>query len=188
MRFTGGLPETACGRGSTLASTAHLRATLPPVLARLQVDVLLDAPCGDCNWISKVDLGSIRYIGVDASPEHVASACRNFPGAYLRCINILSARLLPLADAVLCRDFLQHLPNVSVLVALRALLTTGARWFLLTSHTAERNPDIVLGGFRPLDLTKPPVSFEVPAESIEDPPGSGRIIGVWPRTAIEAVL
>lgn len=183
MRFTGGLPETACGYGSTLAATETLREALPLLLARLGIDVLLDAPCGDCNWIGKVDLGSCHYIGIDNSAKHLATARENFWGADLRTVDIVSGEL-PKADAVLCRDFLQHLPVGRALAVLRNFLTTGARWFLLTSHDYDENGDTTLGGFSPYNLTLPPFGFPPPLESIEDPPGSVRTIGVWPHAAL----
>jgi len=38
-------------------------------LQSLQIKTLLDAPCGDGNWINKVDLSGITYIGADIVPE-----------------------------------------------------------------------------------------------------------------------
>ncbi len=44
------------GLGSEIDATAVLRAELPPLLARLGVTSLLDAPCGDAGWINRADL------------------------------------------------------------------------------------------------------------------------------------
>ena len=54
-----GSEESVSGCGSTIANTEELRTTLPQLLADLNVSTLLDVPCGDFNWMSKVDLGSI---------------------------------------------------------------------------------------------------------------------------------
>lgn len=176
MRFTGGLPETACGYGSTLEATESLRDSLPGLLARLGVRVLLDAPCGDLNWISQVDLG-VTYIGVDASDENLNAARAKAPGLPTARADIIIDRL-PNADAVLCRDFLQHLPTALAELTLQNIMATGAKYLLATSHEAKRNADIeAVGGFRPLNLSLEPFELGEPIEVIAD--GPGRILGVW---------
>jgi hypothetical protein len=74
MKFTSGLPETACGAGSTMRVTAQLRFSLPGLLEFCGIKKLLDAPCGDCNWISRTDLPGVEYIGMDASSDHLQLA------------------------------------------------------------------------------------------------------------------
>ncbi len=61
-------------------------------------------------------------------------------------------------------------------------------WLLATSHNVVTNEALAeIGGFRPLNLLIEPFSF-VPADQIEDPPGSGRILGVWSRSMIGKAL
>ncbi|MFE7121789.1 hypothetical protein ACFU99_40805, partial [Streptomyces sp. NPDC057654] len=67
------------GNGSNLTQTATLRSELPGLLARLGVRTLLDIPCGDFYWMSRLDLGTdthISYIGADRVP---AVGDRNTP-------------------------------------------------------------------------------------------------------------
>jgi hypothetical protein len=49
-RWGGG--ETVSGPGSTLERTAKLRRELPILLEEIGARTLLDAPCGDFNWIT----------------------------------------------------------------------------------------------------------------------------------------
>lgn len=177
MRFTGGLPETACGYGSTMRATENVRAELPGLLARLGTKVLLDAPCGDLNWIAKTNLGGIVYIGVDASAENIATARRNAPARLVGIADALNDPLPP-ADTILCRDFLQHLPTAMALRALENFKATGAKWLIATSHDEDANEDIAeVGGFRPVNMSLPPFGLGEPVHSIAD--GPGRILGVW---------
>ena len=44
-------PDSRSGVGSTLDSTAVVRAELPLALRRLDARVLLDVPCGDFAWM-----------------------------------------------------------------------------------------------------------------------------------------
>ena len=190
MVFTSGLPETTCGKGSTLASTVALRAQLPGLLRHLEVRHLVDVPCGDLNWMAEVDLSGIIYDGIDIDASRLATAASKVAR-----LNALSASLiktdvlvdpLPKGDAVLCRDFFQHLPTPDVWTVLRRFLASGATWLLATSHDVPVNAELaVLGGYRPLNLLIEPFAFK-PMMQIEDPPGSARILGVWPRWAITA--
>lgn len=179
MKFTGGLPETACGAGSTLKNTLSIRQALPGLLKELGVRRLLDAPCGDCNWISQVDLG-VEYIGCDLNPEHLKRA-ELVISAELICIDIVSGDL-PSADLMLSRDFHQHLPNGMVVRAIDNFRRSGIPWLLATSHSNKVNEDISkVGGFRPINLTAAPFSFAQPAIQIPD---AGRILGLWHRGSL----
>lgn len=184
MRFTSGLPETLCGAGSTLANTEHLRAHLVEVLHRLDVKTLLDAPCGDFNWMAQVDLGGIEYIGADYSVENLVIAKnRQASGTFIE-LDIVREDL-PDADAMLCRDFYQHLPNQMVFAALRNFLASGISWLLATTHEGKSNSDIAFAGmFRHINLCLPPFNFPEPSILIADPPGSGHFLGAWSRSEV----
>ena len=78
-KFTGGLPETLCGRGSTLASTAHMRPIFQHLLWEYKIKSLLDAPCGDFNWMATIDLAGIDYLGLDISADNLAAAWKRAP-------------------------------------------------------------------------------------------------------------
>lgn len=178
MRFTGGLPETACGWGSTLAATEGLRKELPGLLERLGARVLLDAPCGDLNWMSQVQLGEISCIGVDREGDHLRRAGDRRPDWDFCWVDILTGPLPTGQDTILCRDFLQHLPDHLVLQVLANFAATGARWLLATSHDVAINRDIeTVGDFRPLNLQAAPFDLGPPVEAIPD--CDGRILGVW---------
>src|SRR5688572_2432756 len=64
-----GDPESVSGRGSTLERTEAIRSALPAVLTSVGAQSLLDASCGDFNWMRYVDLGAVEYTGVDVVPE-----------------------------------------------------------------------------------------------------------------------
>ena len=92
-------------------ATAVLRAELPPLLERLGVTSLLDAPCGDAGWINHADL-RLRIIGVDIVPALIESlkvraASGEIRGEYH--LADIVGDSLPRCDAILCRDGLVHL-------------------------------------------------------------------------------
>lgn len=157
MKFTGGLPETLCGTGSTLAATEQIRSFLPGLLHKLDCRTLVDAPCGDLNWISRIDLSSIDYIGVDVEQKNIEAAndrlvAMSVATASIRRCDIIN-EIMPTGDVVLCRDFLQHIPTPMAQNALRNIAASGAKWLLATSHGVDQNEELEqIGGFRPLNL------------------------------------
>ena len=158
------------GPGSTLGQTQELRARLPMLLESLGAGSLLDAPCGDFNWMQHVDLRAIDYIGVDVFAEVIAdnqgrhaSARRRFRRA-----DIVRDRL-PRADAILCRDLLPHLSFADVKQVLHNFRDSGATWLLTTTFTNDRpNVDTAGCAWRTLNLTLPPFNFPAPARLINE--------------------
>lgn len=188
MRFTSGLPETLCGAGSTLAETNYLRARLPRLLYAIGADRLLDAPCGDFNWMAHVDLEGVEYIGVDASAMNIAAARARAPDREFIEMDIISGKL-PAADAMLCRDFYQHIPNAMVFSALLNFLNAGIPWLIATTHDNEVNEDIAEAGmFRRTNLDLPPFRLPPPAIFIPDPPGGGHYLGAWHRDDVVSAI
>ena len=52
-------PESASGRGSTLRRTTVIRRVLPALLSEVGAESLLDAPCGDFNWMRYTELDQL---------------------------------------------------------------------------------------------------------------------------------
>jgi hypothetical protein len=165
--------ETRCGVGSTLDMTRSLRAWLPDALARHGVAKLLDAPCGDRHWMRCLDL-PCDYVGVDHEPEHVRKASED--GTDVRLADLRTDHL-PKADAILARDFFQHLSMADADAALANMRETGARLLFTTCH-GKAGADIETGAnsFRFVDMRG---TWGAPIDSVEDG-GKGRILGVWP--------
>lgn len=178
--FTSGLPETRCGLGSTLANTAEVRRRLPEIFRDYGIRTVLDVPCGDFNWMSHVDLSLVHYTGVDIDVHHLQLASKRVCSSPPKSKRFLACDLFDLvddeADLIVCRDFLQHLPNRGALSAIEKLKSIGG-YLLLTSHKNSVNLDIeCAGGFRPLNLMVPPFDLGPPLLSIDD---CGRILGLW---------
>lgn len=179
--------ESGSGPGSSVAHTLELRERLPIVLQGLGVRSLLDAPCGDFNWMQHVCLGVDEYVGVDILPEIVAENEARYggPGRRFARLDLMRADL-PRADAIFCRDMLVHFSFAHIFDTLRNFRRSGATYLLTTSFTDERpNRDIETGGWRTLNLTLPPFDFPPPARVINEKcsEGEGRFrdkgICVW---------
>src|SRR5258706_16364614 len=52
-------PQSVSGTGSNVQSTVVVRAALQHLLTERRISTLLDAPCGDFNWMRLADLRSV---------------------------------------------------------------------------------------------------------------------------------
>lgn len=176
-----GSAESASGEGSTLASTARIRVELPRLLRELGVMSLLDAPCGDFNWMRHVDLAGISYTGMDVVPQLIRRNNQLYRRPDVQfVIGDITRGPLPRADAVLCRDALEHLSFRQALRAVEAIKKSGSEYLLATSHESARNEDIPSGHWRPLDLRHAPFDFPEPLTVIVESEERGKLLCLWP--------
>ena len=175
-----GAKETVSGEGSTLARTAALRAQLPRLLKEIGAKSLLDAPCGDFNWMRQVDLRGIDYTGVDIVSGIIQRNQELYGSPYITFAVVdITRGPLPRADVILCRDALDHLSLRRVRRAIANFKSSGSRYLLATTHPSVQNTDIRNGQWRPLDLTKPPFSFSQPLRTIVENQSRGKHLGLW---------
>ena len=188
-----GNAESVSGAGSTARRGEAFRADLIDLLRRLDTRVLLDAPCGDFNWIGEVADAVPRYVGVDVVPElieRVRAAHGSERRTFIRAD--LARDPLPRADVILCRDGLVHFSFAEIRAALRNFKRSGAEYLLATTFVdTARNVDIRTGGgWRDLNLREPPFSFPPPLELIDerctDYGGRyrGKRLGLWRLDAL----
>ena len=156
--------ESISGLGSTLAQTRELIAGLPGLLAKLGVHSLLDAPCGDFNWMKEVDLSGIAYTGGDIVAEIVAANESRYgeSGRAFQQLDLMSSELGD-HDLLFCRDCLVHLSFSDISEVLANLKRSNIRYLMTTTFPEEPgNEEIVTGGWRPLNLQLAPFYFPVP--------------------------
>ena len=76
---------------------------------------------------------------------------------------------LPRADVILSRDGLVHLSLADCLAALRNFKHSQSGWLLATTFIHfPANSDIATGGWRQLNLQKPPFDFPPPHRLIDE--------------------
>jgi SAM-dependent methyltransferase len=179
-----GSDSSVSGPGSELAQTAIIRAALPALLARHGVRSILDAPCGDFNWMRDVDLTGVHYTGADIVPELIErnSAAYAAPDRQFVVCDLVEGDL-PMADLILCRDCLVHLSYDETRRALDNFRRSGATWLLTTTFTAAReNREIVTGDWRPIMLERPPYGFPPPTELVNE--GCTEFDGAYPDKSL----
>jgi hypothetical protein len=165
-----GDPESVSGTGSGRARAALFRDDFVELVRALRVRTLLDAPCGDYNWLGQFDLPVERYIGVDIVPALIAAnRARTHPPRCRFMVRDIVCDALPRADLVLCRDGLVHLSNAEIFATLKNFKRSRARWLLTNTFPAHPdNIDIPTGGWRTLNLQAAPFGFPPPARIIDE--------------------
>jgi hypothetical protein len=171
--------ESRSGVGSSAAATVAIMAALPKLWQEYAITTLVDAPCGDCNWMSRIAGGLDSYVGVDIVPALIEANRSNYPELAFECGD-LTSRVLPKAHAILCRDCFQHLPTRMIVAAMDNFRLSGARWvFLTSSRNTDPYRDVVIGGARSVNLQLPPFNFSPPSAAIVED-RTGRYLGLWP--------
>lgn len=163
--------ESRSGPGSTLRHTERLRIELPVLLKDLEVTTLLDAPCGDFNWMRTVSFEpGLSYIGGDIVPsliERLQSEEQTDKHTFI-CLDVVHDEL-PSADLWFCRDCWMHLPNDAVIRALENFAKSDIAYLLTTSFNIFLpNVDIEAGSCRMLNLGRAPFSLPRPLRSLWD--------------------
>ena len=60
-----GDPDSKSGTGSSRPAIESIGSALPPLLVNLNIQVILDIPCGVFNWAKEIDWNPFHYIGAD---------------------------------------------------------------------------------------------------------------------------
>lgn len=168
-----GSAESRSGVGSETGFTARYRERLSTLLHAHGLRRLFDAPCGDLNWMVQLitePSNDIDYVGGDISASVIEDARQRHPELDLRIFDITTDPF-PVADVWHSRDCLFHLPFEAIFRALSNFVDSVIPYALITSHRARllhRNLDVDFGGFRFLDLERPPFSLPHPIERIPD--------------------
>ncbi|MDD2743554.1 MAG: GlcNAc-transferase family protein [Rhodocyclaceae bacterium] len=171
--------ESRSGPGATRAATRNVVRDLRAFFAQNSVLTVLDAGCGDANWVCEATADLTHYFGVDLIPEMIHQNIRlhgHRPGHFFGVADVCQDAL-PKVDAIICRHVLTHLPGAQIRRALQNFKQTGARWLLATGYHDAENSDTKPGFWRRIDLTRSP--FDLPEPMLKIADGNTCWLGVW---------
>jgi len=161
--------ESISGPGSNLSATRAIRKAIPELIAEYGIHSVLDIPCGDFNWLSRVDL-AVDYTGIDIVDEIIQGNLRKYirPDRKFIKLDILRDQL-PEADLLLCRDCLVHFSFAHIFQSLRNIRSSGCKYLLTTTFTDRKNNlDIPTGAWRPINLQIAPFNLPPPLRLIDE--------------------
>lgn len=170
--------ESISGSGSTLDYTVNLRKKLPALFEKHQIKQVLDAPCGDYNWMGVVvDETGIDYTGGDIVAPLIAQNQRDHGRDGVRFAHLdITSGPLPNSDMMIVRDCLFHLSYADILKFLQLFAASDIGLLLTSSHVNDaasrfENEDIQSGNFRNIDLFSGPFGFSATvSDKIADDP------------------
>lgn len=165
-----GSNESKSGPGSQIGSTEKIRESLPKLFEKYGIKSVLDAPCGDYNWMKLVNKEGIKYIGGDIVDKIIRTNNKNYKdeNTSFRVMDITSNKI-PKVDLIICRDCLEHLSHKNVKKALKNFKDSGSKYLLVTNYPwTLDNYDIKNGDFNPLNLLEKPFELLAPIEKIKE--------------------
>ncbi len=158
------------GSGSDLGQTQFLIKYLPVVLKDYEIKTMVDIPCGDFNWMQRVNLDGVKYIGADIVGEIVDknNAAYSKDNVIFKRLDIINEKL-PKADLVFVRDCLVHFSYNHIQKALKNIINSESQYLLTTTFPNRSiNKDILTGSWRPLNLEIAPFSLPAPLEMFNE--------------------
>jgi hypothetical protein len=157
--------ESISGEGSELKQVEVLINELNKLIQERQIKTLLDVPCGDFNWMKKVDLSNVQYRGgdiVEALIKKNIEANKDNDNIRFDVIDLMNDKL-PKSDLIVVRDCLVHLSYNDVFKAIENIKKSGSKYLFTTTYPSHKtNYDIVTGDWRKLNLLEKPFNFPKP--------------------------
>lgn len=173
--------ESVSGRGSTLGRTTVIRRELPALLFEVGARSILDAPCGDFNWMQYTELGQVTYIGADVVPSLINRNRQLYGSDGKEFVTLdITRDSLPRVDVILCRDCFIHFSFRDIRAALANFKKSNSEYLFVTTHTEVReHRNIATGEGRNVNLRLPPFNFPEPLKIVVENAEFGKCLGVW---------
>lgn len=156
--------ESISGPGSSLAHTRQLIRKFPFLIKHFKIKKIIDAPCGDFNWMKELYMNFDSYVGIDIVDDIIKNNKRKYSAKNLQFYNYdITKDHLPTADLILCRDCLVHFSFNDARLAINNFKASGSKYLLTTTffnHTQNKN--IKTGNWYPLNLEIEPFNFPKP--------------------------
>ncbi len=131
---------------------------------------MIDAPCGDLNWIKLLKLEKINYIGIDVVEDIIIRNNKDYSNdkRTFICADLINC-VPPKADLILCRDCLVHLSYADIKKIIKNFKKSGSKYLLTTTFPDHRiNLDLNNTIWRTLNLEQIPFSFPKPLKLINE--------------------
>lgn len=177
--------DNLSGGGSSIDFTQNTRSVIAKVVNDLGCNSMLDAACGDFEWmplVLKQMKPDFKYIGCDIVPSLVEQHKNQYPQYEFRQVDFVNDKL-PVCDLIFCRDALQHLPIADIKKALENFSKSGAKYLLTTTHIRypkwKNKRDIRVGQCRDRNLLLEPFNLSNPIVIYNDSEISNKFLGLW---------
>lgn len=183
----GSLPidfDYAWGKSSAtgLKNAKEIIDKLPGILQKYKVRTFLDIGCGGYHWMSKIDFGATKYLGVDIVEDLIKHNQKKFKGVGFGVFDITN-KIPGAFDMVFMRSVLIHLTIAQGLKAIDNIKKSKSRYLMVsTCPHLDINNDTNCLMLVNKNLQLKPFNFPKPLELIKQRPdvkGNDEYIGIW---------
>lgn len=158
--------ESGSGRGSKFKNTQTIRTELPTIIDKFHISSIVDAGCGDFNWMRHiVTTTTLTYTGLDIVDSVIAANNKKYASSNIKFIvSDICHEKLPSCDLLIARDCLIHMSYDDIDGFLKNVGVCEYKYLLTTTHVNDKrhrtpNRDIATGGYRKIDVFAPPFKF-----------------------------
>lgn len=148
------------GSGATAEYTKDYRKFLQDFLDTNAIKSVVDLGCGDWQASKLMDWRGITYTGLDVSSICVEKNNKDFASDNIRfLLSDFVSDDAPVADLIIIKDVLQHLPNKDI----SSILSKLGRYkfvIIVLNHGKYSSSDIKPGEFRNIDIRQAPFNQE----------------------------
>lgn len=177
--------ESKSGTGSSHRSTVEVVNIVNQVISNLNINSILDVPCGDFNWMREVNLKGVIYRGADIVDDIVNTNQRLYSTNTISFnkLDILTSRF-PKVDLIFTRDCLVHFSYEDIGRAIATIKNSGSTYWMTTTFPSHKNYDIITGDWRPVNLEASPFRLPKPIfiyneNCVEDERYLDKSLAIW---------
>ncbi len=162
--------ESRSGIGSEIENTKEALKALEYIIKEYRIKSIIDVPCGDFNWMSKMDLKNINYRGYDIVRSVIKDNNKKFKKFNINFFHSdITNSKLDKADMMIVRDCLVHFSIEDIKKSIFRIKQSRSKYLVSTSFVnVEKNIDIYTADWRPINLEKEPFNFPKPLITINE--------------------
>jgi|TARA_B110000196_G_scaffold317232_1_gene330001 hypothetical protein len=177
------------GSGSSIAASRNLSRELSVFISKNNIASILDVPCGDWEWMSKLNLDKVSYVGGDIVQEIINDNNKkySFKNISFVKLNLMDDDLIP-SDLIIVRDLFVHLKNDDIYKCLTNINNHDFKYIGLTHYpsTLENNEPKFGDRWRALNLLIKPFELNKPDfilsdNSENDSIDKDRTLAIWKK-------
>ena len=185
--------ESVSGSGSTMFHANMMQSTWDRAIAKTGARTILDAPCGDFNWMQHIKLPeNTRYIGGEIVADLARGLQDKFGSSHRSFAQMdIASDALPAAELWLCRHVLFHLSLDDIAEVLRNFTRSDVKYILADDFRFPKsNTDIQSGGFRFINLRIAPFNLPKPLATYPNfnPPEAPSDLNLWSRDQVSEAI
>ena len=164
--------ESVSSPGSEKIQTEKIRRELPNLISKFNIKTIIDAPCGDFNWMNMLNIDKYieQYCGIDIVDDLIINNNKKYSNNKIKflCKNLINYKVNK-ADLILCRECLVHISLNDIKLIINNFISSGSKYLLLTNYSnITFNKDACEGHWRPLNFMLEPFNFPKPIYIIDE--------------------